>query len=78
MRECMQDFPGQAWQTSKCDIWGKMNFGIIVRDTLSALIWYQNQVHTPPTIEIWQSWPFVYKTVVGFYGSVIVRLKIGL
>ena len=27
--------------------WVKLVFGIIVRSTLSTLIWYQNQVHTP-------------------------------
>ena len=32
------------------DILGKMSFfDITVRSTLSALMWYQNQVHTPPT-----------------------------
>ena len=28
---------------------GIMNFSIIVRNILSALIWHQNQVHIPPT-----------------------------
>ena len=29
--------------------WVKWVFGIIVRSTLLALMWYQNQVHNPPT-----------------------------
>ena len=29
--------------------WVKWGFVIIVRSIFSALIWYQNQVHTPPT-----------------------------
>ena len=52
------------------DILCKLSFGIIVRNTLSALIWYQNQVHAILTFEIR---PFVYMTVSGFSGSVILR-----
>ena len=50
--------------------WVKWVFGIIVRSTLSALIWYQNQVHDP------EIWPFVYKTWIGFSGSVILRNRL--
>ena len=41
--------------------WIKLIFGIIVRSTLSALIWYQNQGHMPPTFwDIMTKW-FLWK-----------------
>ena len=56
------------------DILGKTRwvFGIIVRSTLSALIWNRNLIHTP-TFWLFEIWPFVYETSSSFSGSVILR-----
>ena len=45
-------------------------FGIIVRSTLSALILFPKIMFILLLLEIWQ---FVYKTISGFSGSVILR-----
>ena len=62
---------GTPTKQETSDILGKMSFGIIVRSTLSALIWYQNQVHY--YLLLFEIWPFVYKTVGGSSVRVILR-----
>ena len=50
--------------------WVKWVFGIIVRAALSTLIRYQNQFIL---LLLFEMWPFVYKTLSSFSGSVILR-----
>ena len=86
IQESWEKFPDQShniWCTSTkqgtSDILEKNEFLVslsFIVSKLSALIWYQNQVHTPPTF--WNTWQFVYKTICSFSRREVWFWKIAL
>ena len=73
----LAEYHPQMWCTptrqGTSDILSKWVFGIIVRSTHSALIWFDSKIMFILLL-LFEIWQFVYKTVGDFSGSVILKI----